>query len=58
MLKRLTVGFALALMTAPVLMAAPTLPAQALARFPFNLLPSAAVNALCTYPGGRLLKII
>lgn len=51
MLKRLTFGFAFALMTAPVLMAAPTLPEQAATRIPTSLLPSWALNALCTYLG-------
>jgi hypothetical protein len=51
MAKRLTLGFLVALMTSPVLMAAPTLPGQATARLPWSLFPAAAVNALCTYLG-------
>jgi len=49
MVKRLTFGFAFALMTAPALMAAPSLPAEATARIPWGTLASAAANALCTY---------
>jgi hypothetical protein len=49
MIKRLTIGFAIALMTAPVLFAAPTLPDQAYSRLPWDRLVSAATSALCTY---------
>ena len=51
MVKRLTLGFAFAVMTAPALMAAPSLPAEATARIPWSHLASAAANALCTYVG-------
>src|SRR5687768_16692171 len=51
MLKRLTLGFAVALMTAAPLMAAPTLPGQAAERIPTSLLPAWAAQALCTYLG-------
>jgi hypothetical protein len=51
MIKRLTLGFAVALMTAPVLFAAPTLPQQATSRLPWERLVDAATNALCTYLG-------
>jgi hypothetical protein len=51
MLKRLTFGFAVAMMTAAPLIAAPTLPAQAAERIPTSLLPTWAAQALCTYLG-------
>lgn len=51
MLRRLTLGFAIALMTAPALFAAPTLPSQATSRLPWERLASAAAEALCTYLG-------
>lgn len=44
MMKRLTLGFAIALMTAPTLFAAPTLPWQAADR-----IPAWVLEALCTY---------
>ncbi len=51
MIRRLTLGFAIALMTAPALFAAPTLPSQATDRLPWAYLAEAAANALCTYLG-------
>ena len=51
MIKRLTIGFALALMTAPALFAAPSLPSQATDRLPWEHLVSAARDALCNYLG-------
>lgn len=51
MIKRLTLGFAVALFAAPVLFAAPTLPGQATSRLPWQWLVDAATNALCTYFG-------
>jgi hypothetical protein len=51
MLKRLTFGFAVAMMTAAPLIAAPTLPAQAAERIPTSLLTTWAAQALCTYLG-------
>ena len=51
MLRRLTIGFALALVTAPALFAAPTLPEQATSRLPWDRLAAAAAEALCTYLG-------
>ena len=52
MLRRLTIGFALALVTAPALFAAPTLPEQATSRLPWDrLAAAAAAEALCTYLG-------
>jgi hypothetical protein len=50
MLKRLTLGFAVAMLTAAPLMAA-TLPGQAAERIPTSLLPAWAAQALCTYLG-------
>ena len=49
MLKRLLFGFALAVLTAPALAAAPTLPEQATSHLPWDKLSSWAANALCTY---------
>jgi hypothetical protein len=49
MIKRLTLGFAISLMTAPVLFAAPSLPSQATSHLPWDHLVAAATNALCTY---------
>lgn len=51
MLRRLTLGFAIALMTAPALFAAPNLPSQATNRLPWERLADAATAALCTYLG-------
>lgn len=51
MIKRLTLGFALALVTAPALLAAPTLPEQATSRLPWERVATAAAEALCTYLG-------
>jgi hypothetical protein len=51
MLKRLTFGFAVAMLTAAPLMAGPSLPAQAAERIPTTLLTSWAAQALCTYLG-------
>lgn len=51
MLKRLSFGFAVAMLTAAPLMAGPTLPAQAAERIPTSLLPTWAVQALCSYLG-------
>ncbi len=51
MIKRLAFGFLLALLTAPVLAAAPTLPEQATSHLPWDRLASAAAEALCTYLG-------
>ena len=51
MLRRLAFGFAIALMTAPALFAAPTLPSQATSRLPWDRLVDAASAALCTYLG-------
>ena len=51
MLRRLTLGFAIALVTAPALFAAPSLPSQATDRLPWDRLVSAAAEALCTYLG-------
>ena len=51
MLKRLTFGFVFAVLTAPALMAAPTVPVQATSRLPWEQLAAAAANALCTYLG-------
>lgn len=51
MIKRLALGFTIALMTAPVLFAAPTLPSQATGRLPWERLVDAATAALCTYLG-------
>jgi hypothetical protein len=49
MIKRLTLGFAIALMTAPVYAA--DLPSQATSRIPWSYLPSWALDALCNYLG-------
>ena len=51
MLRRLTLGFAIALMTAPALFAAPSIPSQATDRIPWSLLPTWALDALCNYVG-------
>jgi hypothetical protein len=51
MIKRLTLGFAISMMTAPVLFAAPSLPSQATDRLPWGHLVDAATSALCTYLG-------
>jgi hypothetical protein len=51
MIKRLAVGFAISLMTAPVLFAAPTLPSQATDHLPWSYLAAQAATALCTYLG-------
>lgn len=51
MLKRLSFGFAVAMLTAAPLMAGPTLPAQAAERIPTSLLPTWALQALCSYLG-------
>jgi hypothetical protein len=48
MLRRLTLGFAIALVTAPTMFAA-ELPWQATSRLPWDKLPSWALDALCTY---------
>jgi len=49
MLTRLTLGFAIALVTAPALVAAPTLPSQATSHLPWEQLGYAVRNALCWY---------
>ena len=51
MLRRLTLGLAIALMSSPVLSAAASIPSQATDRLPWAHLVSAATNALCTYLG-------
>jgi hypothetical protein len=51
MIKRLTIGFAISLMTAPVLFAAPSLPSQATDRLPWGHLAAQAATALCTWLG-------
>ena len=51
MIKRLAFGLALALLTAPVLSAAPTLPEQATSHLPWDKFAAAAADALCTYLG-------
>jgi hypothetical protein len=51
MLRRLTVGFAMALLTAPALFAAGTMPPQATDRLPWGYLADAAASALCTWLG-------
>jgi hypothetical protein len=50
MIKRLTLGVMLALVTAQTMFAA-TLPSQATDRLPRDKLPSWAVDTLCTYLG-------
>ena len=51
MIKRLVFGFAMAVLTAPILSAAPTLPEQATSHLPWDKLAAAAAEALCTYLG-------
>jgi hypothetical protein len=51
MIQRLVYGFALALLTAPVLSAAPTLPEQATSRLPWDTFAAKAAEVLCTYLG-------
>jgi len=48
MIKRLVYGFALALLTAPVLSAAPTLPEQATSHLPWATFAAKAAEVLCT----------
>ncbi len=51
MIRRLTLGFALSLLTAPALFAAGTLPSQATDRLPWAHLVAQASTALCTWLG-------
>jgi hypothetical protein len=51
MLKRLAFAFGIAVVTAPALLAAPTLPEQVTSRLPWERLTAAAAEALCTYLG-------
>ena len=47
MLRRLSLGFALSLMTAPVLFAHPSLPSQVISNLPWSHLPAKAASAIC-----------
>ena len=47
MFKRLALGFAITLIAAPTLFAAPTLPSQAISHRPWDHLGYAVRNALC-----------
>jgi len=49
MIKRFTLAFVFALMTAPALFAAPTLPSQATSHLPWDRLGYAVRNALCEH---------
>ena len=49
MFKRLTLALAIALVAAPTLFAAPTLPSQATSHLPWDHLGYAVRNALCEH---------
>ena len=49
MFKRLTLGVAIALIAAPTLFAAPTLPTQGISHLPWDRLGYAVRNALCEH---------
>ena len=51
MIRRLALGFALSVVMAPALFAAPSLPSQATDHLPWSHLAAQAATALCTYLG-------